>query len=89
MVIKLIGSTYLDKINTTEKSKEENYPCDTCCKSDVCGIQDTVRNSINQIRKLTKEEDPYIVVKTWCKVYLEAKGEIKTQLYGATDINLR
>lgn len=80
--------SYLDKINEVEK-EETKYPCDTCCKSDVCGIQENVKDSINQVRNLTKEADSNIVVKTWCKKYLKARGEVKTQLYGAASANLR
>lgn len=89
MVIFIFNSSYFDKINEVEKSEETKYPCDTCCKSDVCGIQEAVKDSIDQVRNLTKEADSNIVVKTWCKKYLKTKGEVRTQLYGAASTNLR
>lgn len=79
----------MDKISEAEKQEETKYPCDTCCKSDVCGIQEAVKGSIDQVKNLTKEADSNIVVKTWCKKYLKAKGEAKTTLYGAASANLR
>jgi len=76
-----IDNPWIDKINAAEQKHPSKYPCNDCCKSDVCGIQDSIKKSIDQIMEVCENADPNIVVKPFCKKFLKSKESKKNETF--------
>lgn len=66
-----------NNIKNNIETKTEKYPCDDCCKADVCGIQKSIKNSIDKIMNVCKSADSNVVVKPICKRFLKLKESKK------------
>lgn len=70
---------WIYKVDAVEQKSPSKYPCEDCCKADVCGIQESIKNSIDEIMDVCKNADPNIVVKPFCKRFLKTKESKKNE----------
>lgn len=70
---------WIYKVDAAEQKSFSKYPCEDCCKSDVCGIQGSIKKSIDQIMEVCENADPNIVVKPFCIKFLKNKESKKNE----------